>query len=140
LLEAKVAIYLKEAVGASTAVLARFADALSSYASDADWVRLRYLNLSSRPARGQEAIKIRIPLRSLAKELDEQLPRAQLYGDLPRGRKRPGWKRGLVRSLEAAAEDLAGITPREIRSAIRGYRAGKQGLPEVTVDGEIRPA
>jgi hypothetical protein len=45
-----------------------------------------------------------------------------------------------VRNLEAAADDLAGITSDQIQSAIRGYRAGKKGLPEVTVDGAKRPA
>ena len=140
MLEAKVAFYLKESLGASTEVLARFTRALSSNVSDEDWTKLRYLRLSSRPARGREAIEVRIPLRNLAKELNEQLPRAQLYPDLPRGRKRSGWKRDLVRSLEAAAGDLAGITPIQIRSVIRGYRAEKKGLPEVTVGGEKRPA
>lgn len=140
LLEAKVTLYLKESLGASTEVLARFAAALSSDVTDQDWTRLRYLRLSSRPVRGREAIEVRIPLRNLAKELDEQLPRAQLYQDLPRGRKRPGWKRDLLRNLEAAADDLTGITSVEIRAAIRGYRARKKGLPEVTVGREKRPA
>ena len=139
LLEAKVAFYLKESLGASTGVLARFAKALSSGVSDEDLTKLRYLRLSSRPARGREAVEVRIPLRHLAKELDEQLPRAQMYQDLPRGRKRAGWKRELVRSLAAAAEDLAGITPDQIRSAIRGHRAEKKGLPEVTVGGQKHP-
>jgi len=107
LLEAKVAFYLKESLGSSTEVLARFSKALSSRISDEDWTKLRYLRLSSRPARGREAIEIRIPLRKLARELDEQLPRAQFFQDLPRGRKRQGWKREFVRNLEAAADDLA---------------------------------
>jgi hypothetical protein len=140
LLEAKVTFFLKESLGASTEVLARFARALSSGVSDEDWNRLRYLSLSSRPVRGREAIEVRTPLRELAKELDDQLPRAQIHQDLPRGRKRPGWKRELLRNLETAADDLAGITSEEIRSAIRGYRAGKKGMPEVTVGGEKRPA
>ena len=140
LLEAKVAFYLKESLGASTDILARFAEVLSSSISDEDWTKLRYLRLTSRPARGREAVEVRIPLRDLAKELNEQLPRAQLYRDLPRGRKRPGWKRELVRNLEAAADDLAGVTPDQARSAIRGYRAEKKGLPEITVGGEKRTA
>jgi len=140
LLEAKVAFYLKESLGASTDVLARLAQALSSSISNEDWTTLRYLRLTSRPVRGREAVEIRIPLRNLAKELDEQLLRAQLYQDLPRGSKRAGWKRELVRNLEAAADDLAGVTPDQIRSAIRGYRAEKKGLPEITVGGEKRTA
>ncbi len=135
LLEAKVAFYLKESLGASTEVLARIAQAISSSVSDEDWARIRYLRLDCRPARGREAIEVRIPLRKLARELEEQLPRAQLYRDLPRGRKRAGWKRELARTLEAAADDLAGVTREQIRSAIRGYRAEKKGLPEITVAG-----
>jgi DNA-binding transcriptional MerR regulator len=138
LLEAKVAFYLKESLGASTDVLALFTEALSAGISDEDWTKFRYLRLTSRPARGREALEVRIPLRNLAKELEEQLPRAQLYKDLPRGRKRAGWKREFVRSLEAAAADLAEVTPEEIRSAIRGYRGERRGLPEVTVGGEKR--
>ena len=140
LLEAKVAFYLKESLGASTEVLGRFTQALSSGIGDKDWTRLRYLRFSSRPAHGREAIEVRIPLRNLAKELDEQLPRAQLYQDLPRGRKRTGWKRELMRSLETSAEDLKGITTEQIRSAIRGYRAERKGLPQITVGGEARTA
>lgn len=140
LLEAKVTFYLKESLGASTEVLARFAKALSRDVSDEDWAKRRYLRLSSLPARGREPIEVRIPLRDLARELDRQLPQAQLYQDLPRGRKRAGWKRELVRNLEAAADDLGGITPGAIQAAIRGYRAGKKGLPEVSVGGAKRPA
>lgn len=140
LLEAKVTFYLKESLGASTDVLARFARALSNDVSDEDWTRLRYLKLTSRPVRGREAIQVRIPLRNLARELDEQLPRAELYQDLPRGRKRPGWRRELLRNLEAGSDDLAGVTADEISSAIRGYRAGKKDLPEITLGGEKRPA
>lgn len=140
LLEAKIAIYLKDSLGASNDVLALFTKALSSAVSDEDWLKRQYLRVSSRPARGRETIEVRIPLRDLAKELDEQLPRARLYQDLPRGRKRPGWKRELARSLEAAADDLEGVTTGQVRSAIRGYRGEKKGLPEVTVGSEKRPA
>ena len=62
-----------------------------------------YLSLRSRPARGREPIEVRIPLRDLAKALNEQLPLVGVYKDLPRGRKRPGWKREFTRTLESAA-------------------------------------
>lgn len=132
LLEAKVALYLKESLGSSTEVLALFTRALSNL-TDEDVMKSRVLSLRSRPARGREAIEVRIPLRDLAKELNDQLPVAAVYQDLPRGRKRAGWKREFTRSLEAAAKDLSGVTQSQITEAIRGFRAEKKQLPEITV-------
>jgi hypothetical protein len=133
LLEAKVALYLKESLGTSTEVLALFARALSSLRNE-DVTQVRYLSLRSRPARGREPVEVRIPLRDLAKELNEQLPLAAVYQDLPRGRKRPGWKREFTRTLEAAAGDLSGVTESQVAEAIRGFRAErKKKLPEITI-------
>ena len=133
LLEAKVAFYLKESLGMSTEVLARFAQALSSKMRKAQVSKLRYLWLRSLPARGREPIEVRIPVRELATEIEEQLPRADVHQDLPRGRKRPGWKRDLARSLEAAAGDLSRVTESQIIEAIGAYRADKKRLPAITV-------
>jgi hypothetical protein len=152
LLEAKVAFYLKESLGTSTEVLARFTQALSGSQKEVGRLRgrppgcptvpagSRYVWLRSIPARGREPIEVRIPLGSLAKELEQQLPRAAVHADLPRGRKRPGWKREFARSLEAAARGLSGVTESQIKEAIRGYRAGKKGLPEITVGRSRRSA
>jgi hypothetical protein len=140
LLEAKVAFYLKECLGTSTEVLARFTQALSDNLKEKEAARLPYVWLRSRPARGTQPVEVRIPLRKLAKELEEQLPRAALNPDLPCGRKRPGWKREFARRLEAAARDLSGVTEPQIMEAIRGYRAGKKRLPEITVGSSKRPA
>src|SRR5690242_3298264 len=84
LLEAKLAFYLKESLGTSTELLARFTEALSRNLREENPTKLRYLWLRSRPAGGQESIEVRIPLRNLAKELERQLPRATVYRDLPR--------------------------------------------------------
>ena len=132
LLEAKVALYLKESLGTSTEVLVLFARALSNL-KDEDVTNVRYLSLRSLPARGREPIEVRIPLRDLAKELNEQLPLAGVYQDLPRGRKRPGWKREFTRSLEAAAGDLSAVTESQVADAIRGFRTEEKKLPEITV-------
>ena len=132
LLEAKVALYLKESLGTSTEVLALFTRALSNL-KDEDVTSVRYLTLRSLPARGLEPIEVRIPLRDLAKELNEQLPLAAVCQDLPRGRKRPGWKREFTRSLEVAANELSGVTESQVADAIRGFRAEKKRLPEITV-------
>jgi plasmid maintenance system antidote protein VapI len=131
LLEAKVALYLKESLGTSTEVLVLFARALSNL-KDEEVTNVRYLSLRSLPARGREPIEVRIPLRDLAKELNEQLPLAAVYQDLPRGRKRPGWKREFTRSLEAAAGDLSGVSESAVAEAIRGFRTERK-LPEITV-------
>src|SRR5438876_9648709 len=69
LLEAKVALYLKESLGTSTEVLALFTRALSNLKNE-DVTKFRYLSLRSRPARGREPIEIRIPLRDLVNELN----------------------------------------------------------------------
>jgi hypothetical protein len=140
LLEAKVAFYLKESLGTSTEVLARFTQALSDNLKEEEPTRFRYVWLRSRTARGREPIEVRIPLRNLAKELEQQLPRAAVYRDLPRGRKRPGWKREFARSLEAAGRDLSAVTESQIREAVRSYRAEKKRLPEITIGGSRRSA
>ena len=133
LLEAKIALYLKDSLGTSTDVLTLFARALSSL-SDEHVSKARYLSLRSRPATGREPIEVRIPVRDLANELNEQLPTAAVvYQDLPRGRKRSGWKRKFTRALETAAKDLSGVTESQIADAIRGFRAGKKTLPEITI-------
>src|SRR5271166_6135139 len=76
LLEAKVALYLKESLGSSTEVLARFTQALSDNLKEGEPTRFRYVWIRSRPAAGGEPIEVRIPLRNLARELKQQLPRA----------------------------------------------------------------
>ena len=139
LLEAKIALYLKDSLGSSTDVLSLFARALSGL-SDEHVSKARYLWLRSRPAKGREPIEVRIPVRDLANELNEQLPTAVLYQDLPRGRKRPGWRRAFTRTLESAAKDLSGVTESQIAEAIRGYRAGKRTLPEITIAPSSKPA
>src|SRR5437868_10604109 len=123
LLEAKVAFYLKESLGTSTEVLARFTQALFDNLKEEEPTRFPYVWLRSRPVRGRESIEVRIPLRNLAKELEEQLPRASVYKDLPRGRKRPGWKRDFLRSLKAAAGDLSGVAAAEITEAVRDRKS-----------------
>ena len=132
LLEAKIALYLKESLGTSTEMLARFTRALSSL-KDQEMKGTRYLSLRSHPSNSRKPLEVRIPLGDLAKELKAQLPLASVYQDLPRGRKRAGWKREFSRSLEAAAQDLSGVTEPQIANVIRGIRAEKKRLPEITV-------
>ncbi|HEY2117211.1 MAG TPA: hypothetical protein VGJ51_19075 [Candidatus Angelobacter sp.] len=123
LLQAKVAFYLKESLGSSCDLLERFTAALSPNLTKGKLNAMKDVSLSSRPASGKEAVEIRIPLRSLAMELEKQLPRANVSRDLPRGRKRAGWKKDFLRSLEAAAAEMGDVSEEEILKTVHESRA-----------------
>lgn len=123
LLQAKVAFYLKESLGSSSDLLARFNATLSENLSAAKFESLRDVSLRSRPASGTDAVEIKIPLRSLALALKKQLPRAVASRDLPRGRKRKGWKKEFLRSLKTAAIEMDDVSEKEILQTVRETRA-----------------
>ena len=128
LLKAKVAFYLRQSLGSSSDLLAKFTEALSRNLGQKD------IRLLSRPVNGADAVQVKIPIRALAQELESQLPLAAAYRDLPRGRKRAGWKREFLRSLQKAAADLGGVSEQQILKSVREYRSGpKKRLPEITV-------
>jgi hypothetical protein len=133
LLRAKVAFYLKQSLGSSSEVLARFTEALPQELSKFKSSSLTDICLRSRPANSTDAVEIRIPVRSLAEELEEQIPVALKYQDLPRGRKRAGWKKDFLRSLREAALDMGKVSEEQISKSIREYRASRKKLPEITV-------
>jgi hypothetical protein len=133
LLEAKIAFYLKDSLGSTSELLARFTEAFSQNLGTVDTKDLRDLCLRSRPVNGTDAVEIKIPVRSLARELESQIPLASAYKDLPKGRKRPGWKKDFLRSLQKAAADLGGISEEEILKTVRESRVGRKKLPEITV-------
>jgi hypothetical protein len=41
----------------------------------------------------EEPIKLGVPFRALGKQIEERMNRADLYKDLPRGKKRRDWKK-----------------------------------------------
>jgi len=133
LLEAKVAFYLKETLGSSSDLLAKFTEVFSKNLSKAKMGDLGNICLSSRPLNGSSAVEIKIPVRSLAQELEEQIPLASAYKDLPRGRKRSGWKKDFLRSIQKAAADLGNISEEKILKTVRESRSGRKKLPEITV-------
>jgi hypothetical protein len=133
LLEAKVAFYLKETLGSSSDLLARFTEAFSKTFGKASLGELRDICLRSRPVNGTDAVEIKIPVRSLAQELEDQIPLALAYKDLPKGRKRPGWKKDFLRSVQKAAANLGNISEEEILKTVRESRSGRKKLPEITV-------
>jgi hypothetical protein len=61
--------------------------------------------------------------------------RADLYRDMPRGRKRRGWKKEFLESLTEAAKDIGEVSEEEILRAVRGHRK-KRHAPEITVAAE----
>ena len=133
LLEAKVAFYLRETLGSSSDLLARFTQAFSKDLGKAKVGDLGDICLRSRPLSGATAVEIRIPVRSLARELEDQIPLVSVYKDLPKGRKRTGWKKDFLRSVRKAAADLGDISEDEILKAVKEYRSGRKRLPEITV-------
>ena len=133
LLEAKVAFYLKETLGTSSDLLARFTEAFSKNLGKAKIGDLGDICLRSRPLNSTGAVEIKIPVRSLARELEDQIPRASVYKDLPKGRKRAGWKKDFLRSVQKAAADLGVTSEEEILKTVREFRSGRKKLPEITV-------
>ena len=127
LLKAKVAFYLRQSLGSSSDLLAKCTKALSKNLGQGD------ICLLSRPVNGTDAVEIKIPVRTLAQELERQLPLAKAYRDLPRGRKRAGWKRELMRTMQKAAADLRDVSEQQILKTIREYRSGQKKMPEITV-------
>jgi len=133
LLKAKIAFFLKESLGSSSDLLARFTDAISQSLDKASPSNLTDVFLRSRPINGTHAVEIKVPVPSLARELEDQIPLASACKDFPKGRKRPGWKKDFLRSLQKAAVELGDISEEEILRALRQDRAGRKKQPEITV-------
>ena len=138
MLQAKVVLYLKASMGASTRFLSMFADAISAVpgftSSVPETIRLRSGIVTNAPL-----LQIFIPLGDLAKEVNRRMPLAGTAKDLPRGRKRAGWRREFLAATRKAAADLKGVAESDIRAAVKGYRKG-QSRPELTVVAEAAEA
>ena len=138
LLQAKVVLYLKASLGASTRYLSRFADAVSAVPGFTSSVP-EIICLKSGMQTNEPLLKIFIPLGDLAKEVNRRMPLAETAKDLPRGRKRAGWKREFMVAMQEAADDLQGVSESDIRAAVKGYRKGRS-KPELTVVAEAAEA
>ena len=61
-------------------------------------------------------------------------PLRLVRGNRPKGRKRPGWKREMLKKIQAGASDLdGGISEAQILKTIRQYRPERKKLPEIGV-------
>lgn len=99
---------------------------------------MRDICLRSRPLSGIDPVEIKIPVRSLLRDLENQIPLASVCKDLPRGRKKPGWKKDFLRSIQKTAADLGDVSEEEILKAVRESRVGRKKLPEITVVARSR--
>jgi hypothetical protein len=132
LLVAKVASYLKECLGTRTSVLAKLMEAFSASEEELKSENPKYVVFHCRLADGEEPIQLGVPFRALGAQIEERMSRADLYRDLPRGKKRRGWKREFLASLAEAAKDIQGVSEEEILRTVRSYRKERRA-PEITV-------
>ncbi len=135
LLVAKVAFCLKEYLGTRTSVLCKVMDAFTASEQELKSENPEYVIFKCRPAPREEPIKLGVPLRALGEQIEKRLSRAELYKDLPRGRKRRGWKKEFLRSLTEAAKDMGEVSEEEILGTVRTYRRERRA-PEITVAAE----
>jgi hypothetical protein len=119
LLGAKVALYLKESLGTRTSVLSKLMDAFSESEEKFRAQNPNYVVFSCRLTAEEEPIKLSVPFRALEEQVEERMSRADLYKDLPRGRKRRGWKKEFLESLTEAAKDIGEISEEEILRTVR---------------------
>jgi hypothetical protein len=132
---AKIAFYVKESLGTRTRVLSKLMDAFSAAVDKLTSQKSSYVVFNCRPGAGEEPIKLGVPLLALKEQIQERMSRADLYKDLPRGRKRRGWKKEFLESLREAAEDIGKVPEEEILRTASGYRREKR-RPEITVATE----
>jgi hypothetical protein len=135
LLAAKVALYLKESLGTRTSVLSKLMNAFSESEEKLRAENPTYVVFNCRLTAEEEPIKLGVPFRALEEQVTERMNRADLYKDLPRGRKRRGWKKEFLESLTEAAKDIGEISEEEILRTVRTYRKEKRA-PEITVAAE----
>jgi hypothetical protein len=135
LLVAKVASYLKERLGTRTSVLSKLMDAFSASGEELKSENPQYIVFHCRLAPEEEPIQLGVPFRSLGAQIEERMNRAGLYRDLPRGKKRRGWKKEFLASLSLAATDLGEVSEEEILHTIRSYRKERRA-PEITVTAQ----
>lgn len=132
LIEAKIALYLKSALCISTPRLCQFITALGARMPTLlrDKPTGILLLCPLRPE--SEKVEVKVPFRALVEKLNQRLSWTYLYRDLPRGRKRPGWKSEFLATLREAAQDMGNVSEREILDTIRQYRKERQ-QPEISV-------
>jgi hypothetical protein len=136
LLVAKVASYLKESLGTRISVLSKLMEAFSACEDKLKTENPKYVIFSCRLGAEEEPIKLGVPFRTFGEQIEERMGRSDLYKDMPRGRKRRGWKKEFLESLSEAAKDIGEVSEEEISRTVRTYRREKRA-PEITVAAEV---
>jgi hypothetical protein len=139
LLVAKVASYLKECLGTRTSVLSKLMEAFSASEEELKLKNPNYIVFNCRLTAEEEPIKLGVPFRALGAQIEERMSRAVLYRDLPRGKKRRGWKREFLASLTEAAKDIGEVSEEEILHTVRSYRKERRA-PKITVAAQSEEA
>ena len=136
LLQAKVAFYVKASLRPTTEYLAL----LTKEVSRVDLFTTNWddLLLTSSPGKGRSPIEIKIPLGELKKELEEGMPLAEAVCDLPRGRKRPGWKKEFLATLRQAGDEIGEISEQDILKKIKTYRSERKKPPEIKLVAQAK--
>lgn len=133
LLKAKVAFYLKESLGTSVQLLARFTTEIFKDGSLWRPDQPAIISIFSRPLGGKEPVRIDIPMRELVSELKTRIPVVKSTGGRAKSGEHTQWKEKITGTFEAAATDLKGITEKEILNEIKRFRAERKKSPEITV-------
>lgn len=129
LVQAKIALYVKASLRPSIEYLAQMTKEVARVnLVTTSWDVLR---LASSPGKGKPPVEIKVPLRELKKEVEESLPLAEAYKDLPRGRKRRGWKEEMASTLQQAGQDIGNVSEQEIASRVQAYRSQRKKPPEI---------
>ena len=132
LIQAKVAFYLKQSLGSSSDLLARFTEALSKNVNTLQ-MHNKYIWLRSRPTNGAEPVEIKIPIHSLAVEIGYRLPQVYPYKKPRKRQSSAEWKRDFYRAMQEVAIALGDISEEEILKTIREYRAERKKMPEISI-------
>lgn len=137
---AKVALFLKKTLGTNTELLSEFTDAFTDRFPSLAEEKMDAIIFRSRPLPGTIAVEVKVPFRELAQQVEERVRLVGVFKDLPRGRKRRGWKGEFLATLKEAAQDMGDISQQEILKAIREHRNRRKQTPEVTVEAEPHAA
>jgi len=132
LLQAKVAFYLKESLGTSVPLLARFTTEIFKDMPRSKIGKASNISILSRPLRGEKPVRIEVPVKALAAELEARIPAVE-PADGAKGVERSQWKEEITRTFSQAADDLAGTTEQDILDEIKRYRAERKKSPEIIV-------
>lgn len=135
LLVAKIASSLKEYLGTRMSVLSRLMEAFLTAEEELRSQNPKYIVFNCRLTTRDAPVKLAVPFRAMEQLIEERVSRAQLYRDLPRGRKRRGWKKEFLQALADVAKDLDKVSEEEIMRATRDYRKQRRSA-EITVVAE----